>query len=228
MVYMKNKKHIIFIGILISVSVIIGIVSMFILPDIIPVHFGPDGSADRYGSKFEALIMPAVSLLMGIFLIVFGKISSKKDNDGKNNEKAMYITLESVLSVLVAMNLYFLYAQYNNIENLYSLKINIGSLVLVLSGLLFIITGNIMPKVKKNSVIGMRTPWTMKNDDVWKKSQRFSGFAFVIAGIIMVVCGFLVKGAAGLIILLSIIAVTIIVSLIYTYRISHETNNDNT
>ncbi len=225
---MKNKKHIIFIGILISVSVIIGIVSMFILPDIIPIHFGPDGLADRYGSKFEALIMPAVSLLMGIFLIVFGKISSKKDNDGKTNEKAMYITLESVLSVLVAMNLYFLYAQYNNIENLYSLKINIGSLVLVLFGLLFIITGNIMPKVKKNSVIGMRTPWTMKNDDVWKKSQRFSGFAFVIAGIIMVVCGFLVKGAAGLIILLSIIAVTIIVSLIYTYRISHETNNDNT
>ena len=120
--------------------------------------------------------------------------------------------------------MYFLYAQYNNVENLYSLKFNIGSLTLIVFGLLFVISGNIMPKVKRNSLIGMRTPWTMKNDDVWKRSQRFSGFAFVIAGIIMTVCGFFVTGVACFFVLLSITAVMVIVSLIYSYRLSKTTD----
>ncbi len=217
---MKSKMHITLIIVLVSLSVIIGITSLFILPDIIPVHYGPDGSADRYGSKFEALIFPIMSIIIGIGMTISAKYYSKKENNRKYNEKAMYIVCECLLSVLLVLFVYFLYAQYNNVENLYSLKINIGSLTLIVFGLLFVITGNIMPKVKRNSVIGMRTPWIMNDDDSWKRSQRFSGFTLVIGGIIMTVCGFFVKGAAGMFILLSITAVMIIVSLIYSYRIS--------
>ena len=221
---MKTKVHITIIIILVSLSVIIGITSLFILPDIIPVHYGPDGSADRYGSKFEELIFPITSILIGICMPISAKYSSKKKNNQKNNEKAIYIVCECLLSVFLVLFMYFLYAQYNNVENLYSLKFNIGSLTLIVFGLLFVISGNIMPKVKRNSLIGMRTPWTMKNDDVWKRSQRFSGFAFVIAGIIMTVCGFFVTGVACFFVLLSITAVMVIVSLIYSYRLSKTTD----
>ena len=39
------------------------------LPDIIPVHWGVDGSPDRYGSRWELLLPGAIVLFLGILLL---------------------------------------------------------------------------------------------------------------------------------------------------------------
>ena len=51
-------------------------------------------------------------------------------------------------------------------------------------GIIFIIIGNYLPKCKRNSFIGIRTPLTLSNDDIWFKTHRFGGKVFVIFGII--------------------------------------------
>ncbi|MBR4308305.1 MAG: SdpI family protein [Oscillospiraceae bacterium] len=58
-------------------------------------------------------------------------------------------------------------------------------------GLLSIIIGNYMPKLKHNAYMGIRTPWTMYNDENWRASHRFCGKLYVILGLAMILCCFL-------------------------------------
>ncbi len=50
------------------------------------------------------------------------------------------------------------------------------------AGIAFVICGNIMPKSDRNEAFGLRTPWSLSNDEVWRKSQRFGGDQFAHGG----------------------------------------------
>lgn len=52
-------------------------------------------------------------------------------------------------------------------------------------GMLFIVLGNYMPKIKPNYFIGIRTPWTLENEVVWQKTHRVGGKVFVIMGVLI-------------------------------------------
>ncbi len=55
-----------------------------------------------------------------------------------------------------------------------------------MGGIALIIIGNIMPKCKMNSIIGLRNVWSMKDERTWFLSQRFGGLIFIIAGLVIV------------------------------------------
>ena len=74
-----------------------------------------------------------------------------------------------------------------------------------------------MPKLRSNSVIGLRTPWSDKNDTVWKKCQIFGGVSFMIGGIIMVVCGIFMEGLAAMFVALGIIIICAAAGTVYSY-----------
>jgi uncharacterized membrane protein len=52
------------------------------------------------------------------------------------------------------------------------------------SGVLFIVLGNYLPTVKPNRTFGIRVPATFRNEEVWKKTHRFAGRAYVLGGFI--------------------------------------------
>ena len=64
--------------------------------------------------------------------------------------------------------------------------IPMNSTPLILVGLLFIVIGNYLPQCKPNYFVGIKTPWTLSNEEVWRKTHRFSGKVFVVLGIIMI------------------------------------------
>ncbi|MFR1639267.1 MAG: SdpI family protein [Eggerthellaceae bacterium] len=41
----------------------------------------------------------------------------------------------------------------------------------------------------RNEAFGLRTPWSLSNDEVWRKSQRFGGYAMIASGVLTVVAG---------------------------------------
>ena len=63
---------------------------------------------------------------------------------------------------------------------------NISQLVFGIIGMLMIVIGNLMPKLRMNAMIGLRTHWSMKNEVTWKKSQHIGGISFIIGGIIII------------------------------------------
>ena len=114
------------------------------------------------------------------------KYFSKNEENGSNNENVCIVAGMVSLALFNAMTGYFLYADFNSIENLSSIALDINQLLFGLLGVSMIILGSIMPKLRMNAVVGLRTVWSMKNEATWKKSQRFGGISFIAGGAIII------------------------------------------
>ena len=74
-----------------------------------------------------------------------------------------------------------------------------------------------MPGLKRNSMIGLRTKWSMKNEVTWKKSQKFGGISFIIAGVCIIIVSLQAKGTACVIWSLGLLTADAVIDVIYTY-----------
>jgi len=80
---------------------------------------------------------------------------------------------------------------------------------------LFFYIGILCENTKRNWFIGIRTPWTLSSDEVWKKTNKKGGKLFKISGLI-VFTGVFLKNYLIFLILIPIISVTIY-TFIYSY-----------
>lgn len=193
--------------------------SLSILPDQIPAHYGVDGQVTRWGSKYEVLILPILIIIFGLIMIWMAKLVGKKERFGKNNEKSMILNGILFLILFNILNCYILYTAVHKVDHLSKVSISIEQLGMGSLGIALIIIGNIMPKLKKNSIIGIRTTGSMKNEITWKKSQKFGGIAMMITGAVIVVICCLLKGQLAGIISLVLIVLMLVLDLIYTSSI---------
>ena len=217
---MKIKKIMFYIFMFLPLFIVL--IALPFLPEQIPAHYGMDNQVTRWGSKYEAFIYPVTTILMGYFLLAMAKLAAKQEEHGKNNEKVVIITGIAVLAYFNIMNLFSLYTAFNKVENLSSVAFNIWQLVFGLLGAVMIVTGNIMPKLRMNSMIGLRTKWSMKNETTWKNSQRFGGISFIVGGIVIVVICFLAKGIYSFLWTMGVIAILLAIDICYTYRLSRK------
>lgn len=119
-----------------------------------------------------------------------------------------------------SIQLYFLYTDFNLVEDLSSIKMDLNQLLFGFFGITMIIIGNIMLKLRMNSMIGLRTAWSMKNETTWKKSQRFGGISFIIGGTVMFIICLITKGLACLLWATGVISVILVVDTCYSYRLA--------
>lgn len=98
------------------------------LPGEIPAHFNGAGEVDRWGSKWELLILPGVGLLMAIFLHVFEKYPEWHNYPKKfnaSNAKSFYLASRKLLNQLKNVSLIvFAMILYNSVA--IALKWNSG------------------------------------------------------------------------------------------------------
>lgn len=199
---------------------VIALIALPHLPEKIPAHYVFDNQVDRWGSKYEALLYPIATLLMGYYLLGMAKLAAKKEEHGENNKKVIMITGILVLILFNALNVYSLYTSFHKVEDLSAVSLDIGQLVFGIVGVLMIVTGNIMPKLRMNSMIGLRTYWSMKNEVTWKKCQRIGGISFIIGGIIMIGICIVMKGTSCLMAALGMWVILIAVDVFLTYRVA--------
>ena len=217
---MNKKKTVCYF--LIYLPLVVALIVLPHLPEKIPAHYGFDNQVDRWGSKYEALLFPVVSILMGYFLLGMAKLAAKKEEHGENNKNVTIIVGILVLILLNALNVYSLYTSFNKVENLSFVSLDIGQLVFGIIGMLMIVTGNLMPKLRMNSMIGLRTHWSMKNEATWKKSQHIGGISFIIGGIIIIGICIVMKGAPCLLSVLGVWAMLIVMDIFLTYRVAEK------
>ncbi len=213
---MKNPK--ILYLILMFLPLAVTAVMIGILPDQIPAHYGFDGQVDRWGSKYESFIFPVMTAAMGAFMLWMTRIAARQEKDGKNNARVVLMTGILLLIWFNVMNGYTLYTSFARVEDLSAVKLDMNSLACLITGLLLILVGNVMPKLRMNSLIGLRTSWSMKNETVWKKSQRFGGISLIVSGLLLLAVGIWVRGMAGILWLLAILTADLVVCVYYTYR----------
>ena len=193
------------------------VVFLIVSPDQVPMHYNLAGEADRIGSKYENLLWPGFALLQGLFFVLMAKGAGKKGE--KSNEKVLLITGVSVLAFFTFLGFYSMWTALHYdpaaVEVSYddwNRFLNIGF------GILLVVLGNIMPKVRRNSAFGLRTKWSLANDRVWQKSQRFGGFASVAAGFLLIFLAFLVPGIWNSLALLAVILVWVTLCVLASRR----------
>lgn len=217
---MKTKR-IMFYG-LMALPLVVVLVALQFLPDQIPAHYDFNNQGTRWGSKYETLIFPIFIVIFGLFMLGMARYSAKQEEGGKNNENVCIIAGIAVLILFNAMTGYFLYTDFNKVENLSSVALDVNQLLFGILGVSMIIIGNIMPKARMNSVMGLRTSWSMKNETTWKKSQRFGGISFIIGGIAIVAGCFLTRGIACFWWTMGVFTLLLVVDVCYTYVISQK------
>lgn len=164
------------------ILVLIAVVSSFYFysnfPERVPIHWNFKGEVDNWGSpELAAFLFP--SIIIGIYLLflVMPYIDPKKDR--YKQFRKVYHIFKTLIIVLMAV-IYFIASL-----NALGYNISVGIWIPVLVGLLFIIIGNYMAKIKPNWFMGIRTPWTLSSEEVWNKTHRLGGKLFIIAGILM-------------------------------------------
>ena len=169
---MKNIRKVIYA--LIVLNLVVDAAFLVLAPDQVAVHFGASGEADRIGSKYEHLWFPALALAFGLGLPFIAKRSDAHDGDKLLKADVVLLALMAVFSLFV-----FADGLSSSGSPFAALDLNVGRGAALVAGIAFVICGNIMPKSDRNEAFGLRTPWSLSNDEVWRKSQRFGGYAMI-------------------------------------------------
>lgn len=151
-------------------------------PDRVVTHWNISGQADGWSGKgFAAFFFPG--LLSGIYLmfLILPMFDPKKDRYVEFS-KVYNIFRNLILGIMVLI--YFV----ASVSNL-GIYLNVGVWISAAIGLLFVVLGNYMSKIKPNWFIGIRTPWTMSSEEIWNKTHRLGGKAFIIAGVLIAMSG---------------------------------------
>ncbi len=179
---MKREQERLLWGLMV-LSLVIAAVGMIRLPEEIPAHYGWDGTVDRMGSKYEMLLVPGVAWLMGGVMMLLARWVARRADEHAVRMvyvagicgTAVFVVLEVVLLVMAS--------RYGGEKP----ATDAARVMALLLGLMMMVLGNLMPKATKNPVFGLRTSWSMKNDRVWQKSQRFGGVCMMAAGLLSMV-----------------------------------------
>ena len=177
------------------------------LPKEVPMHWNASGEIDRWGDKSELFMM--LIMLTGITYFVFLIIPYIDPKQKLQNMGNKLNNLHLILALFMsALAIYILYSVQQKTSN--------PILIFPLVGLLFAFLGNYFKTIKPNYFIGIRTPWTLENEEVWKKTHLMGGKLWFVGGLLMALT-FLLPNEMQLYTFLGITAVISIVPIVYSY-----------
>lgn len=209
---MKSKGFI--LRLVIVIVMFIGTILLYPqLPDVIPIHWNFHGQPDDWGAKtWAAWLIPGISLLMIILFPILAKIDPRH-----KNYKKFSGAWEVIQTVIIAFFGFIFFVQYY--MTLYPENQNLMEPIMLSAvGIMFIVLGNYMGKIRQNYFVGIKTPWTLHDPEVWQKTHRLGGWVFVIAGIV-----FLFEAWTGLFIgpvFFITVAGVVLIPVVYSYVIS--------
>jgi uncharacterized membrane protein len=178
-------------------------------PERVPIHFNVNGEPDNYASKTVGLLLlPAINFLTYLTLKYLPKIDPRKENYKLFAGRYKAIRL---LTHLFMVFVFFLVTTATLHSSFLQPK-----LLLIGLALMFMLLGNYLSAVRPNFFVGIRTPWTLSSEEVWKKTHRFTGILWVAASIIFLII-IIFSERVSPAILLSYISFITIIPIVYSY-----------
>ena len=173
-----KKTHLAIVAIIIlSFSVSIYIYPQ--MPDMIASHWNSEGDIDGYMSKSWGLfLMPIISIVLLLFFIFLPKTDPLKKNI---NQFKKYFD-----GFILIMFLFLFYIHLLTLSWNLNYNFSMTRMLLPALGLLFFYLGFFLEKVKQNWFIGIRTPWTLSNQEVWDKTHKMGGRVFKLSGLVAI------------------------------------------
>jgi uncharacterized membrane protein len=200
------------LALIISSTIILGMVALSLwvwgnIPEQpIPVHFDLFGQPDRYGSKFEGLLLlPLVAIACNLLLVILPRIEPRSEHLLRSSTAygAIWIATISFLAVIHGGAIAVILGQSPRLS---------ATAIEMAVGVLLMIMGNYMAKIRSNFFFGIRTPWTLSSEKSWHKSHRLGGWLLfglglactgaAIAGQSILFLGLVLGGTIGITLIL--------------------------
>lgn len=181
------------------------------LPAKVPVHWNIHGEIDRYGGKTELLLIPfLLPFLVYLIFLAIPKIDPKGKIDKMGNKyQSLKLLMISFMSILALFLIYS--AKNQSFAN--------PNYLLLLLGLLYVILGNYLKTIKSNYFIGIRTPWALENEEVWKETHNLGGKMWFLGGILVILSSLIFEKQINFIVFIGITAIITLVPVIYSYMV---------
>lgn len=179
------------------------------LPAKVPTHWNYKGEIDRWGDKYSLIgllfILPVLTYLL---LLIIPKIDPKKRIDLMGGK---YYQIKFVLVLIMSLlSMFIIHLTKNE-------SISNPNLIFALMGILIVVMGNYFKVIQPNYFLGIRTPWTLENKEVWKATHTFASKLWFTGGLLIIIGGIFLPDEFFLVVFLSIIGLIVIVPMVYSY-----------
>lgn len=178
------------------------------LPGRVATHWGTHGPNGWSSRVVAALIMPSVALVIWLLMRWLPSIDPRGENYARFRP-----TFDTVVAAIVAM-VVAIHVAILGVALGWPVQMHVLTPVAV--GLLLIIIGNLLPRARPNWFFGIRTPWTLSSDRVWERTHRVGGYVMMLAGLAIVVSGFL-GSVIGLATVIGVVVVLMLGVVGYSY-----------
>ena len=202
-------------------------IALLRLPETVPMHYDALGRIDRWGSRYENLLFPALMLVMaGGLSSVVRYLSRRAERTEDEKERASAFSNANVLGIVSTVTLFgFLVMQTvilcvacrDAADRAETAPADIMKIAGVMFGLVMLILGNFLPKTRRNSIVGVRISWSLYNDETWRRCNRFSGFALILAGLAMILLSIFVKN--GMLFSMGCLALAVLATVVYARHV---------
>lgn len=179
---MKTSRTLLIMLLLVLIALGVSVWLYPQMPARVPSHWDAAGQVNGWVSPFWAVATwPLLMAGTAALLWVLPAISPRRF-EIKPFEHTYEVLLLAVEAFLLVVGVCVMLAGAGY-------AVPIPRVVTLAAGALFMVLGNYMGKLRKNFFVGIRTPWTLANDEVWERTHRLAGWLFVAAGALIVIAG---------------------------------------
>lgn len=202
------------VWLVLGILIVLGVYFYPRLPERVPVHWNAAGEVDGYGSRFVgAFGLTLTALGCYAFMLVVPAIDPKRENYVKFS--AVYnLFRRAIVLFLGAMQAMSLFAGLGY-------DFNMRFVVQPGLALVFILLGNQLGRIRHNYTFGIKTPWTLADEEIWRKTHRFAAPVFVVAGVVGLLATF-TKGEVGFWIFMASLILASLIPCVYSYLLFRE------
>ena len=173
-----NVKSLVITYIVCLLPIILGLIFYNALPESVAIHWGINNNPNGYFSKPAFVFgMPMIMVALQIFCCI---VSDLSDKNPEANKKAVtvYKWIIPILTIILYI-VTIMFALGNNLD--------IRKIVMILLGILFIISGNYMPKVRNDYYMNSKIFWVKNRDEkLVNKAVKISAYGLIICGILFI------------------------------------------
>jgi uncharacterized membrane protein len=198
--------------VLIAAMFVAGAIAYPHLPARIPTHWNAAGRIDAWAERSFASVFsePLLALGMYVLFMVMPYFDPRRQNVLRSKQ-VYFLVLELVTGLLAAIFAGTVLAAFDP-------TFRMDRLVLVGTGVMFVVLGNHLGRVKPNWTMGVRYSWTLSDEVVWVKTNRLGGWLFAAGGLLTIACAF-VPPPANVVIMLGWVLGILPVTYVYSMRL---------
>lgn len=185
------------------------------LPERVALHFDLEGKADRFGNKSELVIMIIVLSLMsaGVYFLMANiyKIDPKRyAADNKDKLRRMGFAISIFVSAVACFIIYS--TGKGSIE--FGMRYIFAGV-----GLLLCLMGNYMHTIKPNYFAGLRLPWTLNNEENWRRTHLMAGKLWFAGGLILAVLCVVLPDNLAVILFFVGLLILVFIPVVYSFKL---------